>query len=184
MTTTFFTADTHFLHAGILAHCPNRPGRDVEEMTALLIERWNAWVGPRDQVWHLGDFAFGRTGRWQEIFDRLHGRKHLIVGNHDKSKKILTLGWESVDLMKTWKQDGYSAVLCHYPLLTWDRAHHGRWHLHGHAHGNLDPTTANPTRMDVGIDTHPQCRPYALEEIVAQLAGQTYRPVDHHQDRP
>lgn len=174
----WFTADTHFGHAAIMRFCPRtRPGADVEEMTELLIERWNSVVAPDDEVWHLGDFAFGPSRRWEEYFLRLNGRKHLMVGNHD-SNRTIALGWETVGDLHTWKGFGTSAVLCHYPLLTWNRAHNGRWMLHGHSHGGLGiPYT---TRMDVGIDAHEESRPFAYEEVLTTLERLEYQPVDHH----
>ncbi len=57
----FFTADTHFNHAGALA-LYRRPFASVREMNAAMIQRWNATVGPDDEVWHLGDFALKTEG--------------------------------------------------------------------------------------------------------------------------
>jgi calcineurin-like phosphoesterase family protein len=57
MTNVYFTADQHFGHAGIIGLC-KRPFRSVEEMDEAMIANWNAVVGPDDEVWHLGDFAY------------------------------------------------------------------------------------------------------------------------------
>ena len=54
---TWFTADTHFGHAGARA-LYRRPFPDVAAMDAALVERWNEAVAPADDVWHLGDFAY------------------------------------------------------------------------------------------------------------------------------
>jgi calcineurin-like phosphoesterase family protein len=52
----FFTSDTHFGdHRTLNIH--KRPFASAAAMDAALIERWNALVGPQDEVWHLGDFA-------------------------------------------------------------------------------------------------------------------------------
>jgi len=74
---TWFSADTHFGHAGILGphmHC--RRGdhfASIQEHDEALIERWNAVVGEDDEVWHLGDFAY-RTSyeHAQAVFRRLN----------------------------------------------------------------------------------------------------------------
>lgn len=54
----FFTSDTHFGHVNIILYC-NRPFASVLEMNEQVIARWNDRVGPRDTVYHLGDFAMG-----------------------------------------------------------------------------------------------------------------------------
>jgi len=34
-------------------------------------------------VYHLGDFGFGIFESLQEIFNKLNGKKHLVMGNHN-----------------------------------------------------------------------------------------------------
>lgn len=78
---TFFTADTHFGHQGIIGMC-QRPHATAAEMDEGLVPNWNAVAGPHDAVWHLGDFAFGGTlARAAELFDRLNGSKRLVRSN-------------------------------------------------------------------------------------------------------
>ncbi len=81
----FWTSDTHFGHEGILRFEPvNRPFATVEEMNEVLVERWNAVVGPQDMVYHLGDVAMGKIADSLPVMSRLNGRKVLIPGNHDR----------------------------------------------------------------------------------------------------
>ncbi len=54
LVTLFFTSDTHFGHGGALG-LYRRPFASAAAMNEALIERWNATVGPGDEVWHLGD---------------------------------------------------------------------------------------------------------------------------------
>lgn len=180
---TWFTADLHFGHANILEHHPAR-GTSLDEMHARIVHNWNSSVAARDEVWVLGDFYLGRktddvgAGGW---FHALRGKKHLIVGNHD-SNVVYNLPWTSIHHLREWKQKPHRAVLCHYPLLTWNGAHRGVWMLHGHSHGLL--RVGGTTRLDVGIDTHPEFRPYHLDEIAAVMAERTYQPVDGHTQDP
>lgn len=84
MSEVFFIADTHFGHRGIIEFSetkPHRPFTNIEEHDEELISRWNATVQPKDTVWHLGDFCFGK--RNLEIASRLNGNKKLVMGNHD-----------------------------------------------------------------------------------------------------
>jgi calcineurin-like phosphoesterase family protein len=79
----FFTSDNHFGHANIIDFC-NRPFKSVGHMQAEMVTRWNAVVGPDDEVWHLGDFAMGRIDETLPIAGALNGRINLLVGNHDR----------------------------------------------------------------------------------------------------
>src|SRR5215470_11491214 len=92
----FFTSDTHFGHGGALGLF-GRPFSSVAAMDEALIERWNAAVGPADEVWHLGDFAIGaKPARIAAIHHRLNGHKHLIAGNNDGVGTLQLDGWKSV----------------------------------------------------------------------------------------
>lgn len=161
---TFFTADTHFGHAGILAAC-RRPFATVAEHDALLVEAWNATVRPGDTVYHLGDFALGPAEAAERVFRRLHGRKCLVVGNHDR--KARRLPWAEVhDGIREISVEGRHVVLCHYPMRSWPRAFRGSLHLFGHVHGTLPGTTQS---CDVGVDVWGY-RPVSLTDIIDAMA--------------
>jgi calcineurin-like phosphoesterase family protein len=176
----YFWSDTHFNHAKIIELCV-RKYPSVEMMNYSLIDRWNGCVGRKDTVYLLGDFAFpSRTRTPADIFSRLNGHKHLVVGNHDEAnKEILRLNWESVATLKVVKAEGRRAVLCHYPLESWYGAHRGVLHFHGHCHGNLKRKV--PHRFDVGVDVWPY-GPVSWDELDARAAGQTFEASDHHGD--
>ncbi len=141
----WFTSDTHFGHANVLRYS-KRPFASVEEMNEAMIARWNARVAPDDEVWHLGDFAFTKKPR--AFFERLAGRKHFIVGNHDH-KDTRKLPWASIQYYTELRDAPTSIVLCHYPLEVWNKSHFGSIHLHGHSHGSLPK---KGKRIDVGVD--------------------------------
>lgn len=178
--TLFVTADTHFNHRGILAHCEeSRPYASVDEMNEAMVEAWNSVVGPRDTVVHLGDFGFasgrGRRQGLDDIFKSLNGHKELVRGNHDEQNPAVELcEWERVDDLRTLRQDGFRAVLCHYPLATWKHAHRGYLMLHGHSHGTLKQEA--PNRWDVGWDVWREPVPF---ERFCEMRTE-YEPVDHH----
>ena len=82
---TFFVSDTHFFHHNIIVFDETRSYRvfdNIESHNEELIARWNSVVHPKDTVWHLGDFSFGNK-RNIAIAERLHGKKNLLLGNHD-----------------------------------------------------------------------------------------------------
>jgi calcineurin-like phosphoesterase family protein len=115
----FFTSDHHFGHSGARS-LYRRPFPSVAEMDRQMIERWNATVGPTDEVWHLGDFAVRQTAdHVADLLATLHGTKHLIVGNNDSDTVTGCAGWRSVRSYAEIREDGRLLVLCHYPFRTW-----------------------------------------------------------------
>lgn len=146
--TIWFTADTHFGHRNILKYT-GRKFATVEDMDAQLIENWNARIQLNDTVYHLGDFALRQnTPQIATLFAQLHGKKHLIIGNHD-DKYVLRLPWHSQAAYADIKIDNTHVVLFHYAIVGWNRQRYGTIHLHGHHHGTL---SAVPSRIDVGVD--------------------------------
>jgi calcineurin-like phosphoesterase family protein len=138
----------------------------VEEMDERMIAEWNAVVGSKDEVWHLGDFAYRCSLEYAEgIFKRLRGRKHLVIGNHEQRGR--RLAWESQQAYKEITVDNRDLVLFHYSMRSWNRQHHGSVHLYGHSHGSLAPLGLS---LDVGVDCW-GFRPVSLDEILARLDG-------------
>jgi calcineurin-like phosphoesterase family protein len=159
--TVFFTADTHFGHAGARA-LYRRPFATVAEMDAAMIARWNAAVAPEDEVWHLGDVAVRWSGeRVGELLATLHGTKHLITGNNDPPATTGQPGWASVRAYAETIVDGATLVLCHYPFRSWRDMAKGTLNLHGHSHGRLKKM---PRQIDVGVDVW-GFRPVTLAEM-------------------
>ena len=160
----FFTSDTHFFHGRIIELC-NRPFHSVEEMNEALITNWNRVV-PRDGVvFHLGDFAFGGPDEWNSILDRLNGKIHLILGNHDMrmARTEVMDRFSEVTLQKIISVDGRKILLDHYPFLCYSGENRGEWQLFGHVHsGEHNDNGADIPRLrllfrtqyDVGVDNN------------------------------
>jgi calcineurin-like phosphoesterase family protein len=174
----YFWSDTHFNHRGIIDYC-KRPYASVEEMNAGIIARWNSVIRSNDEIFLLGDFGFGNRGVLVDIFGKLQGRKHLILGNHDKKNQhVAKLGWESVRDMVVVRHEGHRAVCCHYPIESWEGAHRGYLMLHGHSHGSLKRFV--PHRFDVGCDVFQE--PVRFQDLVSAADQQTFQASDHHGD--
>ena len=162
--TLFFTSDTHFGHGGALG-LYRRPFASVAAMNAALVDRWNATVGPADEVWHLGDFAIRQPEAVvAELLGRLNGKKHLLVGNNDPPGTTGDPRWASVQPYAELTLDGVFLVLCHYPFRSWRRMDKGSFDLHGHCHGRLAP---QPRQVDVGVDIW-DFRPVTWAQILAR----------------
>jgi len=175
MNEVFFTADTHFGHRFMAEW---RGFASLEEHDEFVLEQWNATVDPKDEVWFLGDFSFAKKEENPRIFHALNGRKHLVAGNHDPAN-VQELPWSSVNQIARRKFNGKRYVMCHFPMLTWQNAHHGALHLHGHTHGNL--RAPESTRLDVGWDCHPESRPFSLSEVESAFEHLVYDYIDHHE---
>lgn len=159
----FFTSDTHFGHDAIRKHC-DRPFSSIEEMDRVMVANWNAKVSPKDTVYHLGDFSYRANKSMASYAKQLNGTIHLVQGNHDPTdKQALADIFESVSDIVSIKIEGVRIVLCHYAMRTWDRSHHGSWHLYGHSHGSLqeDPTSLS---FDIGVDCH-DFYPLSFKEV-------------------
>lgn len=81
------------------------------------------------------------------LLRKLHGKKHLIVGNHDRVKDVHN--WTSIRDNAAITVDGHALYLYHYPLREWPHMWRGTLHLYGHVHGNLQPL---PGSMEVSSD--------------------------------
>jgi len=174
----WFTADLHFGHERILKFHPDRPGTNAAEMGEALIDKWNAVVDRHDHVYIVGDFCLAGQDVAETAFRRLKGQKHLVIGNHDP-RRVIRMAWSSVDEIKEVRVGENKFVLCHYPMLTWNQAHKGVYHLHGHSHGMMNAQNhLQRARLDVGIDCHPHHRPFHVDEVLERLGD--YTPVDQH----
>lgn len=162
----FYSADLHFSHNNIIKYC-NRPFATVDEMDETLISNWNGRVQPKDMVWILGDVFFCDETRADTILRRLNGRLHLLYGNHDtvisKSPDLQRFFTRIYPSLYHMRQDGINIVMCHYPMLSWDKSHYGSFMLHGHVHNSV-PLKDNVRRYDVGVDAN-NYAPVSWDEV-------------------
>jgi len=168
MSETFITSDQHFCHKNILKYQPTtRPFSSLEEMHSELIARHNDVVGPKDEIYMLGDFAFANKHQVIEILDQLNGKKYFIFGNHDKIMHNEQIRKHFL-WMKTYHElRGFSKApipLFHYPIFSWNRMHYGAYHFYGHTHGQV-PYLYNGLACDIGVDTN-DCYPYNVTDLI------------------
>ena len=166
----YFTADPHFGHENVVWMC-NRPFDTIEEMNETLIENWNRKVKGNDTICIVGDFFF-RCADPESILKRLHGKKRLIIGNHDSSwmgKFDYEKYFVSVDDFLQISDGEHSLTLCHYPMLTWK--HWSRsYMIHGHIHANTDMDfwpliRARDNVLNAGVDVN-NFEPVTFDELL------------------
>lgn len=170
---TFFTSDTHFGHANIIKYC-QRPFESVDEMNLVLTQKWNAVVGDKDIVYHLGDVTLGDDAL--SFLTNLNGKIRVlgVPWHHDARwlKKTEADHLEILGPEHVFKHQGHWLHLSHYPMGAWDRRHYGALNLHGHSHGEWAPF---PNQIDVGVDCW-NFTPVTLEQILARFPASEVRP--------
>lgn len=140
----YYISDLHFGHENAIRF-DDRPFENADEMDAKMIELWNEKVTENDEVYIVGDFSYksGKTADW--YLDQLKGRKHLIIGNHDRKtfeNELAMQHFESVHQMLQIKDEEKWIFLCHYPMAEWNGSRHGSWLIYGHIHGNQNDVFA------------------------------------------
>lgn len=169
----YISSDLHLGHRNIIRYS-NRPFKSVQEMDDALISNFNSKVNQNDTVYIVGDFAFGdglkKVGRY---FERLNGKKHLVIGNHDNNKTI-NLPWESVNsLLEVSVSKKTRLVLCHYAMRVWHHSYRGVYHIHGHSHGTLPENRS--LSFDVGVDVW-NYYPISIDDIKKKMLFKKEHP--------
>lgn len=189
MSKIFLTSDNHFSHRNIHKFCPNtRPDADIDVMDRKMIAQWQAQVGPEDDVFALGDFFFSDAAKAKRIMDQLSGRIHLIYGNHDRTIRNdaqLQAKFASIQEYKELNTPHGTWVLFHYPIMEWNKMHHGAYHAHGHIHQRFNPMTEGQIEAgrvaNVCIDSPTfGTGDYSLYDIVAVKRFLDTKPVRGH----
>ena len=133
----YYIADTHWGHKNVIRY-DDRPFRTILENDNTLIENWNNVVSDDDDVYILGDYSWNNVLNGDiSLLKSLKGRKHLILGNHDRirSKEERDCFVEVKDYKRI--KDGETIViLSHYPIAFWDMQFHDSVHLYGHVHNS------------------------------------------------
>ena len=130
---TYFIADAHLGHAGIIPYC-GRPFSSASEQDALIIQNWNETVGAEDDVYIIGDLMVPTERGPAYYLEKLNGRLHLLIGNHDEEwydERYRHYFIEVADAL-TVDFDGKATYLCHYPTPDFE----GDLHIYGHMHAN------------------------------------------------
>ena len=167
----YFTSDLHLGHSRIIEYC-QRPFANVEEMNQVLIQNYNSVVRRDDTVYLLGDICLKLPkDRANELISQLHGKKYLLIGNHDK-KYDPSLFVKMQDFMLLSFEKEIFALM-HYPMLSWPHSLHGSYQLHGHLHEsaayNEKNREAGIRRYDVGVDANGYA-PVSVKQVLAFFA--------------
>lgn len=143
----WFSSDWHLGHSKTI-EMGSRPFKDVEEMDNKIIENMFVDVKRGDDFYFLGDMAWNVANiiRVLEVAAKKKIRFHWILGNHDfrfvkqfqgkiKQYNQLNSMHDMFEVKLTDKEGNhYPTILCHYPMLTWNKSHYNSFLLFGHHH--------------------------------------------------
>lgn len=148
----YYISDLHLFHKNVTNEGSNfdkRPFDSLKQMHDEIKKHWNERITNQDDVYILGDFCWKENEEAIQLVSSLKGRKHLIIGNHDKLKdqRYIDLFVE----VTTYKEvsesiDGmqYRFILQHYPIMFWNHQHHLKdgkavnIHFYGHVHNSVE----------------------------------------------
>lgn len=160
MNNVWFGSDYHLGHANILEYTKRgQVFTSIEEHDQIVTENHNMAVKPNDDVFFIGDLCLHQN-KWDraKAIDALNGRKHLVIGNHDRDTVQFYRDsglFAEVETMLDLKYNKKYIVMCHYPVAYWLLADKGAWMLHGHFHGDYPYAEYNLDKyrmLDVGLD--------------------------------
>jgi calcineurin-like phosphoesterase family protein len=167
----WISSDLHLNHAKILTFIDYQGQKvrefdDVNQMNEHLLERHNSVVKPGDIFYTLGDVMFGDKDEFKKLWPKFHGKKRLIVGNHDDISFLSSGGFFSkVQMWRQWPE--FELMLSHVPLHE-SSMFRGKdktapaLGVHGHIH-----RLTSPTRMhyNVSVEALDGYTPIHIEDL-------------------
>jgi calcineurin-like phosphoesterase family protein len=166
--TVYLIGDTHFDHKNIIRYV-HRPFRNAQQMNTVMIRNWNDTVKPRDTVYFLGDWAYGRNHKPAKYWrSKLKGHIVSIKGSHDGREKGIRF-----EEFKVIKYNGYTFLLIHDPddketIKTVKERYD--WIIHGHKHNNdmRDYPFINGERKTINVSVELiNYRPLSIDKLLS-----------------
>ena len=159
----YFIADTHQGHNADFI-VKNNGFNTIEEYDEAIIDGINYRAKADDMLYILGDVS------WKDPIGFLNKlrckRVRIIRGNHDatlyKNKHLLPETTVLLDDITMINVEGQDIVLCHYPMISWNKSHWGSWLLYGHVHNKELPLKGKM------FDVAPKkgyIQPYSFQQI-------------------
>ena len=126
----FLIANCQFGRANIIKK-NKRPFESVQEMNDEMIQRWNTVVTDKDQVIHLGNFAWDPSTA-EEVLSKLNGKSILLLPGEEDSD---ILDMHAKGLLpknaslsnRIYELNSVKATFAYWPMLEWplkDRDHY------------------------------------------------------------
>lgn len=170
-----FSSDWHLSHNNVI-NWSKRPFDSIEQMNDTIIQNMiNATQGG-DDFYFLGDLSWDQNVT-KDFFARwpYNVNFHWILGNHEKKQwKKFESKCASISMLKEININKTMVVLCHYPMLTWNKSHYNSWMLYGHHHKNSHgrekiDKLATGKMLNVNVEFH-HYNPWTEEELIQYMS--------------
>ena len=172
----YFSSDYHLGHKHVIPWS-NRPFNNIEEMNEKIISNIESLPSGSD-LYFLGDLSWDMS-ILDGFFNRMRKANihfHWILGNHDEkhgAEKYRKNCSSQSHMKDVYIGDKTPVVLCHYPMLTWNKSHYNSFMLYGHHHANSHGTAelvykAEGKMLNVNVEFH-DYKPWSEEEIIEYM---------------
>ena len=151
----YYIGDMHLGHTNVIKH-DGRPFNNVEEMNETLINNYNSIITDLDDVYFVGDVTFKSATNAIEMIKRLKGKKHLVIGNHDR-KNVKNREFREcfVDCKDYYDivDEGRRVILSHYPMIEWDGFFRSSYHVYAHIHNNIHNAAEQMMKLEKALNS-------------------------------
>lgn len=186
------TADTHFGH-DLAAR--KRGFSSVEAHDEAILAGLVNGANNKTETIIAGDFAFGQWQLSLDLMKQVPGRKHLVLGNHDRAHPGYAAGFrgshlraylEVFDSVTTAMQLGWgrsTLLVSHFPyqgdvgsredvFTQWRLRDERAILLHGHTHSSqrLTYSRKGTPQLHIGVDAW-EYKPVSLDDIMDYYEG-------------
>jgi len=148
-------------------------------MNETILEGLNSNIAVDDELYFLGDFAFGNKKQIPVLRERIKCRTiHLHYGNHDETlAKYYTSCFTTCQHYNEFRYKRILFTLLHYPIGSWNELGRGSINIFGHCHSNYSRVIGR--QLDVGVDAN-NFKPISIDEVLERMLAITPVEVDHH----
>ena len=169
----YLSSDLHLNHNQPFIY-KTRGFDTIDKMNETIIKNFNSIVTQEDDLYLLGDCFLGDLDEGLKLFNQLHGKIHLIWGNHDTNTRQIALAQcpnvvEVIGFAGTLKYRKYHFYISHYPTATTNFDDYKKplksrvLSISGHTHSmdKFDPCGS----YNVAVEAH-NCYPVSIEQII------------------
>ncbi len=173
MANIWYLSDPHLFHKNIIKFTDDngkiiREFRTLQEHNEKILSCHNEVVKPGDKVYWLGDITFDYGPEFEAFFPRFHGKKRLIIGNHDIIKGTnLLKHFQKAQIWRIFKEHNF--LITHIPAHP-DYLRKVKFNVHGHLHQRVVMNGNVPDWRYISVCLeHTKYYPVHLDEILARI---------------